>query len=135
MEEYLSFLRTPTEIANANFSLTFSLTTGIKKKLSEITKNEKTKHNIMFILATSKLNIIETLVSQALIDLVISPKEYKTIINENENYEKLKKSIRMIKSSDELNDKEVEKKKKKMEKITKICRIKKYFSCLTHIKC
>ena len=134
MEEYLSFLRTPTEIANANFSLTFSLTTGIKKKLSEITKNEKTKHNIMFILATSKLNIIETLVSQALIDLVISPKEYKTIINENENYEKLKKSIRMIKSSDELNDKEVEK-KKKMEKITKICRIKKYFSCLTHIKC
>ena len=67
----------------------------------------------MFILATSKLNIIETLVSQALIDLVISPKEYKTIINENENYEKLKKSITMIKSSDELNDKEVEKKKKK----------------------
>ena len=116
MEEYLSFLRTPTEIANANFNLTFSLTTGIKKKLSEITKNEKTKHNIMFILATSKLNIIETLVSQALIDLVISPKEYKTIINENENYEKLKKSIRMIKSSDELNDKEVEKKKKKWRK-------------------
>ena len=70
----------------------------------------------MFILATSKLNIIETLVSQALIDLVISPKEYKTIINENENYEKLKKSIRMIKSSDELNDKEVEKKKKKWRK-------------------
>ena len=69
----------------------------------------------MFILATSKLNIIETLVSQALIDLVISPKEYKTIINENENYEKLKKSIRMIKSSDELNDKEVEKKKKNGE--------------------
>ena len=69
----------------------------------------------MFMLATSKLNIIETLVSQALIDLVISPKEYKTIINENENYEKLKKSIRMIKSSDELNDKEVEKKKKNGE--------------------
>ena len=82
----------------------------------------------MFILATSKLNIIETLVSQALIDLEISHKEYKTITNEKENYEKLKKS------SDELNDKEVEK-KKKLEKITKICRIKKYFSCLTHIKC
>ena len=134
MEEYLSFLRTPTEIANANFSLTFSLTTGIKKKLSEITKNEKTKHNIMFMLATSKLNIIETLVSQALIDLEISHKEYKTITNEKENYEKLKKIIRMEKSSDELNDKEVEK-MKKLEKITKICRIKKYFSCLAHIKC
>ena len=88
----------------------------------------------MFILATSKLNIIETLVSQALIDLEISHKEYKTITNEKENYEKLKKIIRMEKSSDELNDKEVEK-MKKLEKITKICRIKKYFSCLAHIKC
>ena len=134
MEEYLSFLRASAEIASANFGLTFSLTTGIKKKLSEITKNEKKKRNKMFILATSELNIIETLVSQALIDLEISHKEYKTITNEKENYEKLKKSIRMEKSSDELNDKEVEK-KKKLEKITKICRIKKYFSCLTHIKC
>ena len=95
---------------------------------------KKKKRNKMFILATSKLNIIETLVSQALINLEISHKEYKTITNEKENYEKLKKSIRMEKSSDELNDKEVEK-KKKLEKITKICRIKKYFSCLTHIKC
>ena len=35
-------------------------------------------------LAKTKLNIIETLVSQALIDLEISHEEFKTIVNEKE---------------------------------------------------
>ena len=35
-------------------------------------------------LAKSKLNIIETLISQALIDLKISHEEFKTIVNEKE---------------------------------------------------
>ena len=38
-------------------------------------------------LAKSKLNSIETLMSQALIDLDISHEEFKTIVNENEKYE------------------------------------------------
>ena len=32
-----------------------------------------------------------------------SHEEFKTIVKENEKYEKMKESIRMIKSSDELN--------------------------------
>ena len=56
-------------------------------------------------LAKSKLNSIETLISQALIDLEISHEEFKTIVNEKEKYEKMKESIRMIKNSDELNKK------------------------------
>ena len=56
-------------------------------------------------LAKSKLNSIKTLISQALIDLKISHEESKTIVNEKERYEKMKESIRMIKSSDELNKK------------------------------
>ena len=56
-------------------------------------------------LAKSKLNSIKTLISQALIDLKISHEESKTIVNEKEKYEKMKESIRMIKSSDELNKK------------------------------
>ena len=56
-------------------------------------------------LANSKLNSIKTLISQALIDLKISHEESKTIVNEKEKYEKMKESIRMIKSSDELNKK------------------------------
>ena len=56
-------------------------------------------------LAKSKLNSIKTLISQALIDLKISHEESKTIVNEKEKSEKMKESIRMIKSSDELNKK------------------------------
>ena len=60
----------------------------------------KTKDIIMF--TKSKLNNIETLISQVLIDLEISHDEFKTIVNEKEKYERMKWSIRMIKSSDEL---------------------------------
>ena len=56
-------------------------------------------------LVKNKLNSIETLISQALIDLEISHEEFKTIVNEKEKDEKMKEDIRMIKSSDELNKK------------------------------
>ena len=56
-------------IASASFSLVFSLAIGIIKKLLKITKNKKKKHNKIFILAKSKSNSIELLISQALIDL------------------------------------------------------------------
>ena len=47
--------------------------------------------------AKSKLNSIETLISQALLDSEISHKEFKTIVDEKEKYEKMKENIRMIK--------------------------------------
>ena len=53
-------------------------------------------------LAKSKLNSIETLMSQALIDLDISHTEFKTIVNEKEKYEQMKESIKNTKSRDEL---------------------------------
>ena len=58
-------------------------------------------------LAKRKLNSIETLMSQVLIDLDISRQEFKTIVNEKEKYEQIKESIRNVKSSDvkdELNE-------------------------------
>ena len=64
------------------------------------------KHNRIVMLAKRKLNSVETLISQALIDLKISHEEFKTIVNEEENYRRLKEDIRMIKSSDALNKKE-----------------------------
>ena len=57
----------------------------------------------MAVFAKSKLNIIETLVSLALIDIEISHEELITILNERDKYEKMKEDIRTIKSSDELN--------------------------------
>ena len=58
-------------------------------------------------LAKSKLNSIEYLISQALIDSVISHKKYQTIINEKRKYEKMKENIKLIGSGDnELNKEE-----------------------------
>ena len=68
----------------------FFLTTGIMKKLLKITRNKKRKHNETVMLAKSKLSSIETLISQALTDLEIRHKEFKTIVNEKEKYEDMK---------------------------------------------
>ena len=45
-------------------------------------------------LAKSKLNSIETLVSQALIDVEISDEEFITILKEKDKYEKMKGNLR-----------------------------------------
>ena len=52
--------------------------------------------------AKSKLNSIETLMPQALIDLDISHEEFKTIVNEKEKYEQMKEAIKNTTSTDEL---------------------------------
>ena len=57
--------------ASANFTLAFSLTTGIIKKLLNITGKKKKRHDQILMLAESKFNSIETLISQALNDLDI----------------------------------------------------------------
>ena len=78
------------------------------RKSREIVKSNKKekgkKHNKIVILAKSKLNSIETLMSQALIDLDISHEEFKTIANEKEKYEQMKENIRNTKSRDELSE-------------------------------
>ena len=77
-----SVVGAPVGIASASFTLIFSLTTGIVKKLLNITRNKKKKHDKILMLAKSKLNSIETLVSQALIDMEISHEEFNAIIRE-----------------------------------------------------
>ena len=45
-------------------------------------------------MAKSKLNSIETLISQALIDMEISHEEFITILKEKDKYEKMKDNLR-----------------------------------------
>ena len=45
-------------------------------------------------LAKSKLNSIDTLISQALIDMDISHEEFITILNEKDRYEMMKEYLR-----------------------------------------
>ena len=44
-------------------------------------------------LAKSKLNSVETLISQALVDMEISHEEFITIFNEKAKYDKIKKNL------------------------------------------
>ena len=83
----MSVVRAPVGIAGASFTLIFSLTTGITKKLLSITRNKKKKHDKILMLAKSKLDSTETLVSQALTDMEISHEEFNAIIRK-------KKSVR-----------------------------------------
>ena len=86
----------PIGIAGASFTLIFPLTTVIIKKLLSITRNKKKKHDKILILAKSKLNRIETLVSQALIDMEIRHEEFITVLNEKDKSEKMKENVRNI---------------------------------------
>ena len=85
-------------IASACFSFVCSRTTGIIKKLLKTIRNQKKKHNKIVVLARSKLNIVKTMITKALIDSEIGSEEYTTIINEEEKYRRLEEDIRMMKS-------------------------------------
>ena len=63
-------------IAGASLTSIFAVTTGIVKKLLNITRKKKKKHNKIIDLARSKLNIIENLISQALIDFETTHKSF-----------------------------------------------------------
>ena len=85
LASYATAVGIPAGIAGASLTLIFTVTTGVVKKLLNITRKKKKKHNKIIALARSKLNIIETLISQALIDFEISHEEFLKIIYENNN--------------------------------------------------
>ena len=89
-----NLVEAPVRIASAGFTLIFSLATGIIKKLLVITRNKKKTHDKILMLAKSKLDSIETLVSQALIDMEISHEEFNAIIREKQKYERMKENVR-----------------------------------------
>ena len=93
----------PVGIAGASLSVIFTVTTGVVKKILNITRKKKKKHNKIITLAKNKLNIIETLISQALIDFDISHEEFSKIIHEKNNYEQIKDNSRRTKSIKDLN--------------------------------
>ena len=52
-------------------------------------------------LTERKLNSIETLVSQALVDMEISHEELVVILNERDKYEKMKKKLKNVSEKQE----------------------------------
>ena len=56
---FTNVIRIPAGIISSNFTLVFSLTTGIIKKLLKETRKKKKKHSNIIMVAKSKLNSIE----------------------------------------------------------------------------
>ena len=87
---FTSIIGAPVGVASASFTLIFSLTTRIVKKLLNITRKKKKKHDKIPMLTKSKLNSIDTLISEALIDMDISHEKFITFLNEKDRYEMMK---------------------------------------------
>ena len=58
------------------------------------TRDKKKNHEKILMLAKSKLNSIETLISQAVMDIQIIHREFITIFKEKDIYEKMKDNLR-----------------------------------------
>ena len=72
---YATVAGIPAGITGTSLTLIFTITTGVVKTLLNITRKKKKKHNKIIALARSKLNIIENLISQALIEFEITHEE------------------------------------------------------------
>ena len=116
---FTSVVGAPVGIASASFTLIFSLTTGIVKKLLNITRNKKKKHDKIFMLAKSKLNSIKTLISQALIDMEISHEEFVSIFKQKDKYEKMKENLRSGNEKQEIMRLSIIKSKTQKQKLSK----------------
>ena len=87
---FASLLGIPIGITSSAIGLKIcAITAGIKKYKS-IIKKKKKKHDKIVLLAKSKLNSIEVLISKALIDSVISHDEFVLINNVLKQYNKIK---------------------------------------------
>ena len=69
---FATVIGSPVGIASASLSLKFSLSIGLVKKLLKTTRNKKKKHNKIVMLAISRLNSIESKISEALMNNQIS---------------------------------------------------------------
>ena len=92
---FATVIGAPIGITSASLSLAFSLCTGLVKKLLKATRIKKKKHNKIVTVARSKLNSIESKISEALINNQINHD------NEERNYRELKENIRMMKGQED----------------------------------
>ena len=130
---FTTIVGAPVGIASASLTLFFSVTTGITKKLLNITRIKKKKHDKIFMLAKSKLSSIEALISQALIDMEISHEEFITILKGKDKYQKMKENFRsenekyeVMRLSGVKSKTKIKSKNKKYKMVIK----KFYFSCV-----
>ena len=95
---FATVIGAPAGIIGASCGFTFSITSGFVKKFLKTIRNKKKKHNKIVMPARSKLNSIESKISEAFINNQISHEDFMTILNEEKKYRELKEIIRMMNS-------------------------------------
>ena len=91
---FASLLGIPIGITSSAIGLKICAITAGIKKYKLIIKKKKKKHDKIVLLAKSKLNSIEVLISKALIDSNISHDEFVLINNVLKEYEEMKEEIK-----------------------------------------
>ena len=81
-------------IGSASISLVFLISDGVVKMFLTTMGKKKNKQRMIAYLARSKLNSIENIVAKLLIDSNISHEEFTLVINKEQNYFRIKESIR-----------------------------------------
>ena len=92
---FASLVGIPIAITNSAVGLTSCVLTAASKNYKSIIKKKKKKHDKIVLLAKSKLNSMEVLLSKALIDSVISHEEF-ILINVLKQYNEMKKEIKNL---------------------------------------
>ena len=87
---FASLVGIPIGIASSTIGLKICVITAGIKKYKSIIKKKKKKHDKIVLLAKSKLNSIEVLISKALIDSVIGHDEFVLINNVQKEYAEMK---------------------------------------------
>ena len=87
---FTTIVGAPVGIASASFTLIFSIAKGIIKILLKTTRNKKELYDKILMLAKSKLNSVEKLISKALNDMEINHEEFIIILDEKDKYDNMK---------------------------------------------
>ena len=93
IRSFATVIGAPAGMVSASFILAFSISAGIIKELLKTIRTKKKKQNKIVILARSKLNSIESKITEALINNEISHENFMAIINEEKKYQELKKPL------------------------------------------
>ena len=95
---FYSLFSIPIEITSSAIGLKTCVTTAGIKNCKSIIKTKKKEHNKIVLLAKTKINSIEVLISKSLIDSYISHDEFVLANNELKEYDDVKKRNQNLKT-------------------------------------
>ena len=95
---FTSLISVPIGITSSAFGLKICAMTAGSKKYKSIIKKKKKKHDKIVLLAKSKLNNKEILISKALNDSVVSHDEFVLISNVLKEYNEMKEETKNLKT-------------------------------------